>query len=188
MATPLDALLARVRACTLCAEHLPLGPRPLLQAHAGARILLAGQAPGRKAHASGLPFDDASGDRLRAWLGLDRPRFYDATRIAIVPMGLCYPGTGASGDLPPRPECAPAWRTALLAHLPHIELTLLLGRHAIGYHLPEARGRALADVLQGWLREPTPVVPLPHPSPRNMAWMKHHPGSRPRCSRRCAHR
>ncbi|QNP61076.1 uracil-DNA glycosylase family protein [Paenacidovorax monticola] len=175
MATPLDALLARVRACTLCAEHLPLGPRPLLQAHAGARILLAGQAPGRKAHASGLPFDDASGDRLRAWLGLDRPRFYDATRIAIVPMGLCYPGTGASGDLPPRPECAPAWRTALLAHLPHIELTLLLGRHAIGYHLPEARGRALADVLQGWLREPTPVVPLPHPSPRNMAWMKHHP-------------
>lgn len=175
MATPLDALLARVRACTLCAEHLPLGPRPLLQAHAGARILLAGQAPGRKAHASGLPFDDASGDRLRAWLGLDRPRFYDATRIAIVPMGLCYPGTGASGDLPPRPECAPAWRAALLAHLPHIELTLLLGRHAIGYHLPEARGRALADVLQGWLREPTPVVPLPHPSPRNMAWMKHHP-------------
>lgn len=174
MATPLDALLARVRACTLCAEHLPLGPRPLLQAHAGARILLAGQAPGRKAHASGLPFDDASGDRLRAWLGLDRPRFYDATRIAIVPMGLCYPGTGASGDLPPRPECAPAWRAALLAHLPHIELTLLLGRHAIGYHLPEARGRALADVLQGWLREPTPVVPLPHPSPRNMAWMKHH--------------
>ena len=175
MATPLDALLARVRACTLCAEHLPLGPRPLLQAHAGARILLAGQAPGRKAHASGLPFDDASGDRLRAWLGLDRPRFYDATRIAIVPMGLCYPGTGASGDLPPRPECAPAWRAALLAHLPHIELTLLLGRHAIGYHLPEARGRVLADVLQGWLREPTPVVPLPHPSPRNMAWMKHHP-------------
>lgn len=175
MATPLDALLARVCACTLCAEHLPLGPRPLLQAHAGARILLAGQAPGRKAHASGLPFDDASGDRLRAWLGLDRPRFYDATRIAIVPMGLCYPGTGASGDLPPRPECAPAWRAALLAHLPHIELTLLLGRHAIGYHLPEARGRALADVLQGWLREPTPVVPLPHPSPRNMAWMKHHP-------------
>lgn len=175
MATPLDALLARVRACTLCTEHLPLGPRPLPQAHAGARILLAGQAPGRKAHASGLPFDDASGDRLRAWLGLDRPRFYDATRIAIVPMGLCYPGTGASGDLPPRPECAPAWRAALLAHLPHIELTLLLGRHAIGYHLPEARGRALADVLQGWLREPTPVVPLPHPSPRNMAWMKHHP-------------
>ncbi|MBO9677587.1 MAG: uracil-DNA glycosylase family protein [Acidovorax sp.] len=175
MATPLDALLARVRACTLCAEHLPLGPRPLLQAHAGARILLAGQAPGRKAHASGLPFDDASGDRLRAWLGLDRSQFYDATRIAIIPMGLCYPGTGTSGDLPPRPECAPAWRAALLAQLPRVELTLLLGRHAIGYHLPGARGRALADVLQGWLGEPTSLVPLPHPSPRNMAWMKHHP-------------
>lgn len=170
----LDALLVRVRACTLCAD-LPLGPRPLLQADGGARLLIAGQAPGRKAHASGIPFDDVSGERLRGWLGLDRAAFYDATRVAIVPMGLCYPGTGSGGDLPPRPECAPAWRAPLLARLPRIRLTLLLGRHAIGYHLPQARGLALDHVLHDWLRQPTPVMPLPHPSPRNMAWMKRRP-------------
>ena len=170
----LDALLAQVRACTLCAAHLPLGPRPLLQAHAGARLLIAGQAPGRKAHASGIPFDDASGERLRQWLGVDRATFYDARRIAIVPMGFCYPGTGTSGDLPPRPECAPAWRAPLLAHMPRIELTLLLGRYAVDHHLPHARG-ALAEALQAWLRQPAPLVPLPHPSPRNIAWMKRHP-------------
>lgn len=175
MPSDLDALLTRVRACTLCAAQLPLGPRPLLQAQAGARILVAGQAPGRKAHASGIPFDDASGERLRAWMGLERAQFYDATRIAIIPMGLCYPGRGAGGDLPPRPECAPAWRAQLLAHLPRIELTLLLGRHAMAYHLPQARGVALAGTLRGWLEEPSAMVPLPHPSPRNIAWMKHHP-------------
>jgi uracil-DNA glycosylase len=170
----LSALLVRVRACTLCAD-LPLGPRPLLQAQASARILIAGQAPGRKAHASGIPFDDVSGERLRGWLGLDRPAFYDATRVAIVPMGLCYPGTGRSGDLPPRPECAPAWRAPLLERLPRIRLTLLLGRHAIACHLPQARERTLDQILQDWLRQPAPVVPLPHPSPRNMAWMKRRP-------------
>ena len=174
MPSALDALLTQVRACTLCVGHLPLGPRPLLQAHAGARLLIAGQAPGRKAHASGLPFDDASGERLRQWLGVDRTTFYDARRIAIVPMGFCYPGTGTSGDLPPRPECAPAWRAPLLAHMPRIELTLLLGRYAVDHHLPHARG-ALAEALQAWLRQPAPLVPLPHPSPRNIAWMKRHP-------------
>ena len=120
---PLDALLARVRACQLCAAHLPLGPRPVLQAHASARILIAGQAPGRKVHASGIPFDDASGERLRAWLALPREAFYDPRQVAILPVGFCYPGTGPSGDLPPRPECAPAWRAALLARLPALRLT-----------------------------------------------------------------
>ena len=114
----LKTLLTEVRACTLCAAHLPLGPRPVLQMHASARILVAAQAPGRKVHASGLPFDDASGERLRDWLGVTRETFYDPTQLAILPMGFCYPGTGKSGDLPPRPECAPAWRAKLLAHLP----------------------------------------------------------------------
>jgi uracil-DNA glycosylase len=171
----LDQLVARARACTLCADHLPLGPRPLLQAGTGARILIAGQAPGRRAHASGIPFDDASGDRLRGWLGLERAQFYDASRIAIIPMGLCYPGTGAHGDLPPRPECAPAWRAPLLERLPHTELTLVLGRHALAWHLPQHARATLSELLQAWRAQPTPVIPLPHPSPRNQAWMKRHP-------------
>ena len=128
---PLGTLLTRVRACQLCAAHLPCGPRPVLQAHAEARILIAGQAPGRKVHASGIPFDDASGERLRAWLGIGRDTFYDPRQVAILPMGFCYPGTGRSGDLPPRPECAPAWRQPLLDHLPHLRLTLVLGQHAL---------------------------------------------------------
>lgn len=171
---PLDALLERVRACTLC-QGLPLGPRPLLQAGSGARILIAGQAPGRRAHLSGIPFDDVSGERLRAWLGLTRAQFYDASRVAIVPMGLCFPGTGRSGDLPPRPECAPAWRTPLLAALPQIEQTVVLGRYALAWHCPGQARATLADAVAAWLHAPGPVVPLPHPSPRNMAWIKRHP-------------
>lgn len=124
----LDALLRRVRACTLCAPHLPLGPRPVLQAGASARILIAGQAPGRKVHASDIPFDDASGERLRAWLGLPPALFYDPGRIAIVPMGFCYPGRAPSGDAPPRPECAPAWRAPVLEQLPRIALTVAVGQ------------------------------------------------------------
>src|SRR5271165_2586969 len=119
-------LLAEVRACRRCEAHLPLPPRPVLQWHPSARILVASQAPGRKAHASGLPFDDVSGDRLRAWLGVTREKFYDARLFAIVPMGFCFPGTGRSGDQPPRPECAPAWRTALLSRLVRPELTLAI--------------------------------------------------------------
>ena len=116
----LAALLIDIRACTLCAAHLPLGPRPVVQAHGQARILIASQAPGRKVHASGIPFDDVSGDRLRAWLGMSSEVFYDPRQVAIAPMGFCYPGTGPSGDLPPLPECAPAWRAPLLAHLKHL--------------------------------------------------------------------
>lgn len=172
--TTLASLLTEVRACTLCAAHLPLGPRPVLQMQASARILIAGQAPGRKVHESGIPFDDASGDRLRTWLGVSRDVFYDARHIAILPMGFCFPGTGTSGDLPPRPECAPAWRAPLLSHLKNLQLTLVLGQYALAYHLPEAGG-TLTEGVQAWRRYWPHVVPLPHPSPRNTPWLRRHP-------------
>jgi uracil-DNA glycosylase len=126
----LGELCLQVAACELCAAHLPLGPRPVLRASHTARMLVVGQAPGAKVHESGVPWDDASGVRLRQWLGVETEVFYDATRIAIVPMGFCYPGTGKSGDLPPRPECAPNWHGPLLAEMPDIELTLLIGQYA----------------------------------------------------------
>ena len=170
----LEALLTEVRACTLCAAHLPLGPRPVLQLHASARILIAGQAPGRKVHESGIPFDDASGERLRAWLGLPREVFYDAEQVAILPMGFCYPGSGKSGDLPPRPECAPAWREALLARLTKLRLTLVIGAYAQAYHLPDAQ-TSLTQAVENWRATWPLVVPMPHPSPRNIAWLKRHP-------------
>ncbi len=171
----LDALLRRVRACTLCAAHLPLGPRPVLQAAASARILIAGQAPGRKVHASGIPFDDASGERLRDWLGLPREVFYDPRHVAILPMGFCYPGRGASGDAPPRPECAPAWRAPLLARLPQIRLTVVLGQYALAWHLPQYRGQSLTEAVRRGCDADAAVIALPHPSPRNNGWLKHHP-------------
>ncbi len=170
----LATLLTEVRACTRCAAHLPLGPRPVLQLHASARLLVAGQAPGRKVHETGLPFNDASGDRLRDWLGISRETFYDARQIAIVPMGFCFPGTGKSGDLPPRPECAPAWRAPLLSHLKQLRLTLVIGRYALAYHLPDA-GASLTAVVQDWRRHWPQVVPLPHPSGRNNLWLKRNP-------------
>ena len=172
--TALSELLADVRACRRCAEHLPLGPRPVLQLHGSARILIAAQAPGRKVHASGIPFDDASGDRLRSWLGLPRELFYDAKRVAILPMGFCFPGTGASGDRPPRAECAPAWRTELLAHLRRLRLTLVIGRYAQAYHLPNA-GASLTETVRAWAERGADTVALPHPSPRNNGWFKHNP-------------
>ncbi|TDP85832.1 uracil-DNA glycosylase [Aquabacterium commune] len=175
-------LLAQVRACTLCALHLPLGPRPVLQHHPDARILIAGQAPGRKVHASGVPFDDASGERLRAWLGLGKEAFYDPRQVAILPMGFCFPGTGKSGDLPPRPECAVTWRVPLLAGLHSLRLTLVLGQHAQAWHLPTPAGEAAQGVtaqVQAWrerLQGPGPhTLPLPHPSPRNNLWLQRNP-------------
>ena len=137
---PLASLVEEVRACRICAPHLPDGPRPIVQADARARILIAGQAPGRRVHESGVPFDDVSGDRLRAWMGIDRATFYDPAVVAIVPMGFCYPGTGRAGDLPPRAECAPAWRDTLLAHLDAIELTLVIGQYAQPWHLGSDAG------------------------------------------------
>ena len=168
-AQALTPLLAEVRACRSCASELPHSPRPLLQASPEARILIASQAPGRKAHESGVPFDDASGERLRRWLDLDRERFYDPRLVAIVPMGFCYPGKGASGDLPPRAECAPRWRAPLLELLPRVELTLVIGSHAASYHLA-GENRSLTEAILHWRRHWPAVVPLPHPSPANNRW------------------
>lgn len=170
----LSSLLAEIRNCTLCEAYLPLGPRPVVQAHAKAKILIAGQAPGRKVHASGIPFDDASGDRLREWMGLSREVFYNPERIAIVPMGFCYPGSGASGDLPPRPECAPAWRQQLLDTLPNIEMTLVIGRYAQAYHFNEAK-LSVTELVKSWRSYWPDMVPLPHPSPRNIRWFRDNP-------------
>jgi uracil-DNA glycosylase len=172
--TSLASLLTQVRACTLCAGHLPMGPRPVLQMHTSARILIAGQAPGRKVHETGVPFNDASGERLRAWLGISRDVFYDEKQVAILPMGFCFPGTGKSGDLPPRPECAPAWRAPLLDSLKNLQLTLVIGQYAQAYHLPNA-GATLTDAVLAWRDHWPRVVPLPHPSPRNNLWLKRNP-------------
>lgn len=171
----LPELLLAVRACRVCEARLPLGPRPVLQAGAGARILVIGQAPGARVHASGVPWDDASGDRLRSWMGVDKSIFYDADKIAIIPMGLCYPGRGAGGDLPPRPECAPLWMAPLRARLPHIELTLLIGLHAQRHVLGARRQRSLTETVGAWRDHAPAVMPLPHPSPRNTAWFQAHP-------------
>ena len=141
---------------------------------AEARILIAGQAPGRRVHESGIPFDDPSGDRLRDWLGVDRIIFYNPRRFAILPMGLCYPGTGRSGDLPPRPECAPAWRLPLLAGLRDLRLTLVIGQYAQAYHLPQAVG-GVTEVVRAWRSFLPGFLPLPHPSPRNQLWVSRNP-------------
>lgn len=167
-------LLADVRACVLCEEHLPLGPRPIVQLHPSARILIAGQAPGKKVHETGVPFNDASGDRLREWLGISREVFYDPRQVAILPMGFCFPGTGKSGDLPPRPECAPAWRAALLSHLKARKLTLVIGQYAQAYHLPD-KAASVTEAVQSWQKYWPDTVPLPHPSPRNNLWLKRNP-------------
>ena len=162
------------RRCVRCAPALPLGPKPVFQLQASARILIAAQAPSRTVHDTGIPFNDASGERLRDWLGLSREVFYDARRVALVPMGFCFPGTGASGDLPPRRECAPAWRAPLLAHLRHLRLTLAIGRYAMAYHLPHARG-PLTDTVRAWRTHAPDCIALPHPSPRNNGWLAHNP-------------
>ena len=164
-----------IRACTLCAEHMPLGPRPVLQISRTARILIAAQAPGSKVHASGIPFDDASGVRLRDWLGLDRETFYDASRAAILPMGFCYPGTGKSGDLPPRPECATAWREKILHGLSAIRLTLVIGQYAMEWHLGPRAKATLTETCLAWREFQPQLWPLPHPSPRNNIWLKTNP-------------
>jgi uracil-DNA glycosylase len=168
----LTALMRDARACVRCASVLPLGPRPVFQLHRSARLLIAAQAPGRKVHDTGVPFNDASGDRLRAWLGLPRELFYDATRVAILPMGFCFPGSGRSGDLPPRRECANTWRAPLLAQLPQLQLTLAIGRYAIAYHLPHARG-PLSETVRASHTGVIDCIALPHPSPRNNGWFKH---------------
>ena len=169
------ALLADVRACTLCAMTLPHPPRPVLQYHPEARILIVGQAPGSKVQASGVPFDDASGDRRREWMGVDRKTFYDRKLVAILPMGFCYPGTGKSGDLPPRPECALAWRERLMAGLAEVQLTLVVGQYAKAWHLPQSAALSITETVKAWRDYGSAILPLPHPSPRNNVWLKRNP-------------
>ena len=168
------SLLTEVRGCTICAPHLPHGVRPVLQIHPQARVLIASQAPGRKVHESGVPFDDASGERLREWMGVTREVFYDPKQVAILPMGFCFPGAKKSGDLPPRPECAPAWRAQLLGRLRSLEITLVIGQYAQAYHLVE-KPASLTDTVKSWRTYWPTVVPMPHPSPRNNLWIRRNP-------------
>ncbi|BBP04017.1 hypothetical protein TPL01_16040 [Sulfuriferula plumbiphila] len=171
----LEALLAAVRDCRACEAHLPLGPRPVLHAGNTARILIVGQAPGVRVHTTGIPWDDPSGKRLRAWMGVDKDVFYDASRIAIIPMGYCYPGRGTHGDMPPRRECATLWLDQLLAQLPQIKLTLLIGQYAQRHFLGPRRKSTLAETVKNWREYAPQYLPLPHPSPRNQPWLKRHP-------------
>lgn len=168
----LSHTLEKVRSCEHCIENLPLGARPVLQVGRSAKILIAGQAPGSKVHATGIPFNDASGDRLRQWMGVDEAQFYDANQIAILPMGFCYPGKGKSGDLPPRKECADLWRNQLLELMPQIELTLVIGQYAIAWHLPQTKKQTLTKTVKEWKTHWPNQLPLPHPSPRNNIWLK----------------
>lgn len=171
----LDDLLKDIRACRLCEANLPLAPRPILRANASATLLVVGQAPSTLVHASGIPWNDASGMRLRGWLGIDRDAFYDEAKVAIVPMGFCYPGRGSTGDLPPRPECAQTWHHRLLPMLPNVRLTLAIGQQAQVYYLGDTRKKSLTDSVRAWEEFLPRCFPLPHPSPRNIAWFKHNP-------------
>lgn len=170
----LEDLLGAVRKCRVCEPHLPLGPRPVLSAGATARILVVGQAPGLRVHQTGIPWDDASGERLRAWMGVNKDVFYDESRIAIIPMGYCYPGRGNGGDMPPRRECADLWLDQLLAWLPRIELTLLIGQYAQRHFLRGRRKASLALTTRAWQEYAPQYIPLPHPSPRNEPWFQRH--------------
>lgn len=171
---PFSQLLHSVKQCRICEKSLPLGPRPVFQIHASAKILIAGQAPGSRVHETGIPFDDPSGDRLREWLGISKEIFYNPRQVAILPMGFCYPGTGKSGDLPPRPECAPAWRDELLQHIADVRLTLVIGQYAQKWHLPDSK-KNLTETVRAWRDYAPKVIPLPHPSPRNNIWLKKNP-------------
>lgn len=170
----LDQLVAHIRRCTLCSD-LPLGPKPIVQTSVDAKILIVGQAPGRITHAKGRPFDDASGKRLRAWLGVTEDIFYDPSKIAILPMGFCFPGSGSGGDAAPRPECARHWRQPLLDAMPRVELSILLGKHALDWHIGRRDGTNLTDTVRNWRQYWPQNLPLPHPSPRNNRWLKRNP-------------
>jgi uracil-DNA glycosylase len=169
-----EALRAQIAACTLCAAHLPLGPRPIVQFAPTSRVLIIGQAPGTKVHASGVPWDDDSGDRLRDWLGLEKTTFYDPAKVALMPMGFCYPGKAKGGDAPPRPECAPQWHAPILAQLPPARLTLLVGTYAQAAYQPEAKTLSLTERV-GRFDPAALTIALPHPAWRSRLWMQHHP-------------
>jgi uracil-DNA glycosylase len=169
----LARLVGDIRACRVCAQHLPHEPRPVVRVHPAARILIAGQAPGRRVHESGLPWDDPSGDRLRDWMGLDRATFYREDLVAVAAMGFCYPGTVKGADLPPRPECAPLWRARLLAQLTGVRLTLVIGGYAQRWHMRERR--STTAVVADFANFAPGVIPLPHPSWRNNGWLRRNP-------------
>ena len=172
----LEKLLAEIRQCRLCEEHLALGARPVLRARVSARLLIVGQAPGTKVHASGIPWDDPSGDRLRLWLNIDKDTFYDQNKVAIIPMGFCYPGRlPKGGDKPPRPECAPTWHPPLLEHLPNIEMTVLAGAYSQKRFLGSKRARNLTETVRAWRDHAPEFMPLPHPSWRTVGWQKRNP-------------
>lgn len=169
-----QSLRNRISHCTVCKDHLPNAPKPILQIHPTARILIAGQAPGIKAHASGKPFDDASGVRLRQWLKMDEKAFYDPKKVAILPMAFCYPGKGKSGDLPPLHACAETWRERVMNQLPNITLTIIIGQYAYAHYYPK-NTQNLTDAVKSWQQYLPNRVVLPHPSPRNNIWLKRHP-------------
>lgn len=172
----LDRLFSEIHACTVCARHLPLGPRPVVRGNVTARLLIVSQAPGTKVHETGLSFNDRSGDRLRQWLGIDREIFYDQTRIAIMPMGFCYPGRNEKGgDRPPRPECAPLWHARILGELARVELTLLVGSYAIDYYLGKTAKRSMTATVEAWRDYLPRFLPLPHPSWRTTLFEKRNP-------------
>jgi uracil-DNA glycosylase len=168
-------LSKKIRACRVCESSLPLGANPVFQAAPEASVLVAGQAPGIRVHNTGIPFNDPSGDRLRQWMGVDRELFYSANKIALVPMGFCYPGTGKSGDLPPRPECAQTWHQSLLAALPNVVLAIAIGQYAHRYYLQATRKSTLTETVRNWQNYGPDIIPLPHPSPRNNIWIKKNP-------------
>jgi uracil-DNA glycosylase len=175
MSRSLDLLLEDVRSCTHCVRHLPMGPRPIVRATSSVKLMIVGQAPGRRVHETGIPWNDPSGDRLRDWMQLDRDQFYDERRIAIVPAGFCYPGTGAAGDLPPRPECAPKWHPLLVPMMPRLQIALLVGRYAQAYYLGRARHATLTETVRAWRDYLPHFLPMPHPSPRNRMWLTRNP-------------
>ncbi len=175
MPEPLRALLASVRSCEHCAAHLPLGPRPVVQLGRRAQLVIVGQAPGTKVHQSGVPWQDDSGEHLRAWLQLSEQDFYQPSKVAILPMGFCYPGKSKGGDAPPRPECAPLWHHRLLAQLPQSKLVLLVGQYAQQYYLGSRRQRTLTETVRAYEQYLPEFFPLPHPSWRSKLWMAKNP-------------
>lgn len=175
MTARIGPILTDIRRCKVCSKFFPHAPRPVVQAASAARLVIIGQAPGSKVHASGVPWNDQSGDRLRQWTGLDEATFYDATRVALVPMGFCYPGSANGADLPPRPECAPLWHERLLSALPNVKLTLLVGMHAQNYYLRDRAKATMTETVRSFVTYGPAQFPLPHPSWRSTGWMRRNP-------------
>ncbi|MDO6808227.1 uracil-DNA glycosylase family protein [Zobellia galactanivorans] len=171
----MQKLLSEIRACEVCSKHLPLGPRPIVAAHSQSKIAIIGQAPGTNVHETGIPWDDPSGRQLRKWLNVTDDEFYDEKKFALIPMGFCYPGKGKSGDLPPRPECAPLWHEALFQQMPHLQLIIVIGIYAQGYYLKERKEKNLTETVRAYHNYLPKYFPLPHPSPRNRFWLKKNP-------------